>query len=44
LIDYLNLLGVVTIAMLAPLLVDALRLPSPDVIAMILAGRGGRRR
>ena len=37
-IDYLNLLGLVSIAMLAPLLVDLLRLPIPDVVAMILAG------
>jgi len=37
-IDYLNLLGVVTIAALAPLLVDALRLPIPDVVAMIVGG------
>ena len=37
-IDYLNLLGVVLIATLAPLVVDALRLPLPDVVAMILGG------
>lgn len=37
-IDYLNLLGVVLIATTAPLVVDALRLPVPDVVAMILGG------
>ncbi|HVF79854.1 MAG TPA: cation:proton antiporter [Solirubrobacteraceae bacterium] len=37
-IDYLNLLGVVVIATLAPLVVDALRAPVPDVVAMILCG------
>lgn len=37
-IDYLNLLGVVVIATLAPLVVDALRAPIPDVVAMILGG------
>lgn len=37
-IDYLNLLGVVVIATLAPLVVDALRAPVPDVVAMILGG------
>jgi len=37
-IDYLNLLGVVLIATMAPLVVDALRVPVPDVVAMILGG------
>ena len=37
-IDYLNLLGVVLIATMAPLVVDALRLPVPDVVAMIVGG------
>lgn len=37
-IDYLNLLGVVLIATMAPLVVDALRAPVPDVVAMILGG------
>jgi Kef-type K+ transport system membrane component KefB len=37
-IDYLNLLGVVLIATLAPLVVDALRAPVPDVVVMILGG------
>jgi len=37
-IDYLNLLGVVLIATMAPLVVDALRVPVPDVVAMIVGG------
>jgi Kef-type K+ transport system membrane component KefB len=37
-IDYLNLLGVVLIATMAPLVVDALRAPVPDVVAMIIGG------
>lgn len=37
-IDYLNLLGVVLIATMAPLVVDALRAPVPDVVAMIAGG------
>jgi Kef-type K+ transport system membrane component KefB len=37
-IDYLNLLGVVLIATMAPLVVDALHAPVPDVVAMIVGG------
>ena len=37
-IDYLNLLGVVLIATMAPLVVDVLRAPVPDVVAMIVGG------
>lgn len=37
-IDYLNLLGLTLIAVGAPLLMDALRLPIPDAVAMILLG------
>lgn len=37
-IDYLNLLGLALVAVGAPLLMDALRLPVSDAVAMILAG------
>ncbi len=37
-IDYLNLLGLTLIAVAAPLVVDVLRLPVPDAVAMILLG------
>jgi hypothetical protein len=34
-IDYLNLFGFVFVAVAAPLLVDLLRVPVPDAVAMI---------
>lgn len=37
-IDYLNLFGLVLVAVAAPLLVDLLRVPVPDAVAMILIG------
>ncbi len=37
-IDYLNLFGLVLVAVVAPLLVDVLRVPVPDPVAMILIG------
>lgn len=37
-IDYLNLFGLVLVAVVAPLLVDLLRVPVPDAVAMILIG------
>ncbi|MGQ0574782.1 MAG: cation:proton antiporter [Pseudonocardia sp.] len=37
-IDYVNLLGLTLIAVGAPVLIDALRLPVPDAVAMILLG------
>ncbi len=37
-IDYVNLLGLTLIAVGAPLLMDLLRLPIPDAVAMILLG------
>ncbi len=37
-IDYLNLLGLTLIAVAAPLIVDLLRVPVPDAVAMILFG------
>jgi Kef-type K+ transport system membrane component KefB len=37
-IDYLNLFGFVFVAVAAPLLVDLLRVPVPDAVAMILIG------
>lgn len=37
-IDYVNLLGLTLIAVGAPVLMDALRLPIPDAVAMILLG------
>jgi len=39
-IDYVNLLGLTLIAVGAPLLMDLLRLPVPDAVAMILLGVG----
>ncbi len=39
-IDYVNLLGLTLIAVGAPLLMDILRLPVPDSVAMILLGIG----
>ncbi|MDQ4011101.1 MAG: cation:proton antiporter [Actinomycetota bacterium] len=38
LIDYLNLFGLVLISVVAPLLVDLLRVPVPDAVGMILIG------
>lgn len=37
-IDYLNLFGFVLVAVAAPLLVDLIRVPVPDAVAMILIG------
>lgn len=37
-IDYLNLFGLVLVAVAAPLLVDLLRVPVPDAVAMIVIG------
>ncbi len=37
-IDYVNLFGLLLVAVVAPLLVDLLRVPVPDVVAMILIG------
>jgi Kef-type K+ transport system membrane component KefB len=37
-IDYLNLFGLILVAVAAPLLVDMLRVPVPDAVAMILIG------
>ncbi len=37
-IDYVNLLGLAAVAVGAPLLVDLLRVPMPDAVAMILVG------
>ncbi len=37
-IDYVNLLGLVVVAVVAPLVVDLLRVPVPDAVAMILIG------
>ncbi len=37
-IDYLNLFGLVLVAVVAPLLVDQFRVPVPDAVAMILIG------
>lgn len=37
-IDYLNLFGLVLVAVATPLLVDLLRVPVPDAVAMILIG------
>lgn len=37
-IDYLNLFGLIMVAVAAPLLVDLLRVPVPDAVAMILIG------
>ncbi len=37
-IDYLNLFGLVLVAAAAPLLVDLLRVPVPDAVAMIVIG------
>ncbi len=37
-IDYVNLLGLILVAVAAPLVVDLLRVPVPDAVAMILIG------
>ena len=37
-IDYVNLFALVSVAVVAPLLMDLLRLPVPDAVAMILIG------
>lgn len=37
-IDYVNLFGLILVAAAAPLLVDLLRVPVPDAVAMILIG------
>lgn len=37
-IDYVNLFGLILVAVAAPLLVDLLRVPVPDAVAMILIG------
>ncbi|MGH3931561.1 MAG: cation:proton antiporter, partial [Pseudonocardiaceae bacterium] len=37
-IDYVNLFALILVAVAAPLLVDLLRIPVPDVVAMILIG------
>ncbi|MDQ4105542.1 MAG: cation:proton antiporter [Actinomycetota bacterium] len=37
-IDYLNLFALILVAVAAPLLVDLLRVPVPDAVAMILIG------
>lgn len=37
-IDYVNLLGLAAVAVRAPLLVDLVRVPVPDAVAMIFLG------